>query len=350
MIVRDEAQVIARSVNCALSVADEVIVVDTGSADDTRKIALSLGAKVYDFEWTDDFSAARNFSFSLASGDYIMWLDADDVIEEEDGAKIKELASKGGFDVAMLRYVSGNLHYFRERILKRSMNFEWQGAVHEVIVPRGKIIYSDAEIVHKKQKTSDPLRNLMIYQKCIARGIYLDERQKFYYGRELFYNCMYGQAIAVLEEFLGGDGWSVNKAEACRTLYYCHKNAGRGEEALRSLIRAFLYAPPRAQDCCLLAMHFLDSGDAESAKYWYMRALDSPEREDDGGFYDGDYKTFFPAIGLAVVFDRLGDYKKAYEWNERAGSFKPSDPSYLHNKSYLSARLSGGDKLICRDS
>ena len=82
MIVRDEAQVIARSVNCALSVADEVIVVDTGSADDTRKIALSLGAKVYDFEWTDDFSAARNFSFSLASGDYIMWLDADDVKSE----------------------------------------------------------------------------------------------------------------------------------------------------------------------------------------------------------------------------------------------------------------------------
>ena len=72
MIVKDEEDVIARSINCALTVADEVIVVDTGSSDGSKKIAADLGAKVYDFEWCDDFSAARNYSFSLASGDYVM--------------------------------------------------------------------------------------------------------------------------------------------------------------------------------------------------------------------------------------------------------------------------------------
>ena len=96
MIVRDEEDVLARSIACALAVADEVIVVDTGSADGSAAIARAAGAKVYDFEWRDDFSAARNYSFSLASGEYIMWLDADDVIECEDAEQIRRLVAEGG--------------------------------------------------------------------------------------------------------------------------------------------------------------------------------------------------------------------------------------------------------------
>ena len=109
MIVRDEEDVLARSIACALAVADEVKVVDTGSADGSAAIARAAGAKVYDFEWRDDFSAARNYSFSLASGEYIMWLDADDVIECEDAEQIRRLVAEGGFDVAMLGYRSGDL-------------------------------------------------------------------------------------------------------------------------------------------------------------------------------------------------------------------------------------------------
>ena len=341
MIVKDEEDVIARSINCALTVADEVIVVDTGSSDGSKKIAADLGAKVYDFEWCDDFSAARNYSFSLASGDYVMWLDADDIIEEQSAQLIKELVSAGGFDVAMLKYVSGNLTYYRERILRRAMNFVWQGAVHEVIAPRGKVIYSPARIVHDKKKPGDPLRNLFIYQRLIARGVSLDERQKFYYGRELFYNSMYSQAIAVLQEFLNRDGWAVNKAEACRTLYFCYMQLGNQSAALGCLVRAFIYLPPRAQDCCILGAHFLAGDNLSGAEYWYRRALDCPESEEEGGFVDGDFSGFIPAINLAVVCDKRGDYTAAQRWNELAGSYKPSDEVYLHNRQYFLQKLDG---------
>ena len=335
MIVKDESAVLSRCLACAARFADEIIVVDTGSADDSKDIASRLGARVYDFEWRDDFSAARNYSFSLASSDYIMWLDADDIVEESDACLIRALVEGGGFDVAMLKYVSGNLCYCRERILRRSMNFVWQGAVHEVISPRGKVVYSDAKIVHKKEKSGDSLRNLIIYQRQIARGISLDERQKFYYGRELFYNSMYRQAAAVLEEFLRGGGWVVNKAEACRTLYFCYKRTGENNRARASLTRAFLYLAPRAQDCCILASEFLDDGRLDCAEYWYRRALDAPERVEEGGFVDGDYSAFIPYIGLAVVCDKRGDYAAAHDWNERAGAIKPDDASYIHNKQYL---------------
>lgn len=341
MIVKDEEDVIARSINCALTVADEVIVVDTGSSDGSKKIAADLGAKVYDFEWCDDFSAARNYSFSLASGDYVMWLDADDIIEEQSAQLIKELVSAGGFDVAMLKYVSGNLTYYRERILRRAMDFVWKGAVHEVIAPRGKVIYSPARIVHDKKKPGDPLRNLFIYQRLIARGVSLDERQKFYYGRELFYNSMYSQAIAVLQEFLNGDGWAVNKAEACLTLYFCYMQLDNQSAALGCLVRAFIYLPPRAQDCCILGAHFLAGDNLSGAEYWYRRALDCPESEEEGGFVDGDFSGFIPAINLAVVCDKRGDYTAAQRWNELAGSYKPSDEVYLHNRQYFLQKLDG---------
>ena len=67
MIVKNEAKILARCLNCVRSFADEIIIIDTGSHDKTRQIALDFTDKVYDFVWCDDFSKARNFSFSFAS-------------------------------------------------------------------------------------------------------------------------------------------------------------------------------------------------------------------------------------------------------------------------------------------
>ena len=94
MIVRDEEETIARALMSVKPVVAEMIVVDTGSTDRTKEIAAELGAKVYDFPWTDSFSDARNFSLSKATGDWILVLDADEVISAQDYGKLKELISK----------------------------------------------------------------------------------------------------------------------------------------------------------------------------------------------------------------------------------------------------------------
>ncbi|MGN0813808.1 MAG: glycosyltransferase [Candidatus Coproplasma sp.] len=341
MIVRDEEQTLARCLDCVKKIADQIVVVDTGSADNTAQIAKDYGAEVYFFKWCDDFSAARNFSFSKASGDYIMWLDADDIIEDGDCKKINKLKEEGGFDVAFLKYVScgGSFVYYRERILKRDKNFLWEGAVHEAITPRGKVIYSDAKILHKKVKANPPLRNLTIYQRAIARGICLNEREKFYYGRELFYNKMYRESIAVLEDFLNGDGWVENKIEACRTISCALNETGDTQGALSALMRAFVYAAPKCEDCCTLGAYFMEKGDVNSAIFWYQCALSSPEREEDGGFMNTDYREFVPCIQLCVLYDRLGDCKTACMYNERAGKVKPDNKSYLSNREYFKNKL-----------
>ena len=88
---KDEEQTIARCLESIKGIADEIIIVDTGSTDATKEIVQKYDAKIYDFKWIEDFSAARNFAFSKATKEYILWLDADDIIATEDGKKFLQL-------------------------------------------------------------------------------------------------------------------------------------------------------------------------------------------------------------------------------------------------------------------
>lgn len=96
MIVKNEQRFIARCLTAAKNIADEIIVVDTGSTDKTRDLALAFGARVYDVPWTEDFSAARNSSLEKATGDWILVLDADELIAPRDADRLRELVTKSG--------------------------------------------------------------------------------------------------------------------------------------------------------------------------------------------------------------------------------------------------------------
>lgn len=349
MIVRDEELTLARCLEGIKDIADELIIVDTGSLDGTKEIARRYTEKVYDFEWADDFSAARNFSFSLATCDYVMWLDADDVVTRDNAAEIRKLCDVGGFDVAYVKYAftdgdKPSFVYYRERIMRRALNLKWEGTVHEVITPVGKTVWSEACIFHKKVKSSCPMRNLRIYQTAISAGKELSPREKFYYGRELFFNGMMRECIAVLEDYLAGDGWVENRIEACRTIYRAYMHMGDRRMAINSLLRAFTYSTPRAEDCCHLGEYFFDDGDYRTAEYWYNCALKSADNVQDGGFVDLAYTGYIPAISLCVIYDRLGDTDRAVQFNELAGSFRPDDESYLHNRRYFEEKKLKGTK------
>ena len=115
MIVRDEEDVLADCLSSVRDVVDEIIVVDTGSTDSTPRVAAGLGARVFSFEWTDDFSEARNHSLERASGDWILVLDADETIASRDRDKIRAL-TRNGADGYLVTYRA----YSRE-----SSDFRW---------------------------------------------------------------------------------------------------------------------------------------------------------------------------------------------------------------------------------
>jgi GT2 family glycosyltransferase/tetratricopeptide (TPR) repeat protein len=94
MIAKNEERFIAKCLRSVKPIADEMIVVDTGSSDRTREIARAFGARVFELPWTGDFSEARNFSLAQAEGGWIFSLDADEVIASADYPRIREIVEK----------------------------------------------------------------------------------------------------------------------------------------------------------------------------------------------------------------------------------------------------------------
>jgi hypothetical protein len=77
MIVKNEAATLGRCLSSVRDLVDEIVVVDTGSCDNTKDIARQHGARIFDFPWCDNFTAARNEAIRQATGQWLLWLDAD---------------------------------------------------------------------------------------------------------------------------------------------------------------------------------------------------------------------------------------------------------------------------------
>lgn len=345
MIVKNEEMHISRCLDSVAELVDEIIIVDTGSVDRTVEIVSGYTSKVYSYTWKDNFSDARNFSFSKASMDYCMWLDADDILEKTEKDKFKQLKQdlSTDTDIVMMKYNTSfdesgkpSFSYYRERWIKNCSKFRWVGAVHEVIPPSGNIIYSDISISHKKLKSGNPDRNLNIYRKIISEGKILEPRHQYYYGRELYYHKQYEEAVSVLEEFLlSKEGWIENKIEACSVCADCYYHLGKEQSALNILLRSMSFDLPRAELCCEIGKYFLEHGNYNIAVYWYETALSRPKNEFSGGFVLPDCYDYVPFLQLCVCFDKLGDLKRAKEYNDRAGGCKPYSKAYLYNKAYF---------------
>ena len=213
MIVKNEENTIARCLESVKDVVDEIIIVDTGSNDKTKEITKQFTSKIYDFSWIDDFSAARNFSFSKATKEYILWLDADDILLYEDIEKFKLLKEtlESSVDSVTMKYnigfdEYGNItsSYRRNRLVKRINNFKWIGFVHEYLSVYGNIVNSEVSVTHKKIKCT-PNRNLEIYKNKLESGIEFSTRDILYYGNELYDHGIFKEALEFYNKFTALD-------------------------------------------------------------------------------------------------------------------------------------------------
>jgi len=345
MILKNEEKVLSRCLTSIASLVDEIIIVDTGSTDRTKEIAAEYTSNIYSYEWKDDFSAARNYSFSKATKDYCMWLDADDVLEPSEREKFLQLKQSvlPDVDIVMIKYNtsfdengSPVFSYFRERWIKNIPKYRWVGAVHEVIPISGNLLYSDIAISHRKIGIGDPDRNLNIYRKIITDGKTLDLRHQYYYGRELYYHGLYQDAIHVFEKFLDSpEGWIENKIEACSVCADCYYRLNQNNSALMTLLRSLSFDVPRAELCCDIGKHFLKQEDYKNAIYWYETALKTDKNAKSYGFILPDCYDYIPYIQLCVCYYRIGNLQKAKECNEKAGQCKPYSKVYLYNKQFF---------------
>ena len=146
MIVRDEEDNLPKCLESVRGIFDEAVVVDTGSVDRTVEIAREFGARVFAFAWIDDFAAARNETLAHAIGDYVFWLDADDVVDPPQRAKLQTLldglqpAEPMGYVVRCACDPSpdgsgGETVVDHVRLFPRREDVRWSYRVHEQIMP-----------------------------------------------------------------------------------------------------------------------------------------------------------------------------------------------------------------------
>lgn len=348
MIVRNEQNSLPRCLSTVKAIADEIIIVDTGSTDDTKAIAASYGAVIYDFTWIDDFSAARNFAFSKATREFIFWLDADDYLKEQDQQRFIELKRSlpEGIDSVNMQYnlafdAAGNVtaSLRRNRLVRRSCNFKWIGPVHEYLEVYGPAYSSGVCVSHEKDKAYTD-RNLRIYQKRAAAGESFSPRDQFYYANELRDHGMNKEAGEYYEQFLnGGRGWIEDNYQACLRLSECRERLGDKEGAFTALCRTLQYDQPRPEFCCRLGAWHLEKGQLIPAVYWYEMALMLPRNKDSMGMRNEAYSTWLPNLQLALCYDRLGQHEKASLFNETALRYQPAHPSMLYNRNYFKKLL-----------
>jgi glycosyltransferase involved in cell wall biosynthesis len=169
MIVKNEARCLARCLQSTRATVDEIVVADTGSTDDTVRIAREFGARIVNFAWVGDFAAARNFAIANASGDWILVLDADEWASESLTREMTQFV-RGRPAVGRLKIVSDfrrknetlRSQCFVPRLFPRGGHFA--GRIHEQLISPLPRVDLRGELWHdgylEKQKGDRNLRLL----------------------------------------------------------------------------------------------------------------------------------------------------------------------------------------------
>lgn len=164
--------------------------------------------------------------------------------------------------------------------------------------------------------------------------------EAFYIGRNYFFQEKWKEAERAFESFLQlKEGFLENKIDACRFLAAAKEQLGDIPGAFAALYRSFYFDVPRAEVCCDLGSLFLNENLIESAVWWFEKAMQSGNESCPGAFLEEDCCGYLPAIGLCICYDRLGERKKAFRYNEKAATIKPMDKYVALNRKYFTERL-----------
>lgn len=324
--MRNEAQNIPQMLKSVEGCFDEIILVDTGSTDNSIEIAKSLGARVEHFGWIDDFSAARNYAFSLVKTDFVMWLDLDDILVNPEGFKNfrDDVMDLGDYWIASYAYSSNKegkalCTFARERVFRISKNYKWKYFVHEGVMPEGPTrmqftpVWSVKHMRTDEDMAKDKSRNLAIFEN---RGKDIDSRMTYYYGKELFENQKPVDAIIQLGKALADKDLQLHdRILGMQYLCYCYIQTNQIEQAIGIASAGLLLAPNRAEFHSLMGDCYIKQNRFTDAIPSYQAASACTIQGGPGYgtaiFHTEEAYTTVPRVNLAKIYAQMGDLDKA---------------------------------------
>lgn len=234
MIVKNESAVLAQCLETVKD-ADAIFIADTGSADNTVEIAKKYTPYVYtEFLWNDNFADARNFIKGKATTDWLLSIDADEVLDEGGIAELRKIiASTTPHELTVnIQLKSNRDSYHVPRLFRNDPRVQWIGSIHETVnhmafnnYPVG-ITYGSSPA-----HALDPDRNVRILENAYKKEP-LNTRTLYYLGREYCYRRDWQQAEKILEERVMQDGYLAEKADAYFILAFCYWNDGNSNGEL----------------------------------------------------------------------------------------------------------------------
>ena len=268
MIVKNEERVLKRCLDSVRDLVDEIIIVDTGSTDATKRIAAGYTDKIYDLTWNDDFSAARNFAFSKATKEYIYSADADEVLSEENRRRFRLLKETllPEIEIVQMKYgnqlQNGTVYNFdeeyRPKLFRRQRSFVWEEPIHETVRLEPVVYDSDIVITHMPEQNHAG-RDLANFRKQIAQARLLSRRLYGMYARELF---------------LGGADRDFLEAENYFQTQVASPDRSTDEitEGCFKYTSKVIAGDGCSEICCELGHFYEETGDFEEAAVWYYNA------------------------------------------------------------------------------
>ena len=285
MIVKNEEAVLARCLDSLREIADEIVIVDTGSTDRTKDIAANYTSRIYDFAWIHDFAAARNFAFSKATKDYIYSADADEVLEETDRQKFLQLkqALLPEIEIVEMIYVNPEdcnmvYNYIKEprpKLFKRLREFRWIDPIHETVALNPLVYSSDIEIQHRPQSMHSG-RDFEAMQRELKKTGYLSERLYSMYAKELFISGTksdFEAAASWFEQRTSQATTTEARTEAICVLAKYYAMEQKQEQLLSVILNEVALNPaPAAELFYLLGEYYEALDKLEEAILWYKKA------------------------------------------------------------------------------
>ena len=321
MIVRDEEALLGRCLDSVRDVVDELCVLDTGSVDGTVEIARKHGARVETFKWCNDFSAARNASIGMATCDWILVLDADEVLSDPIVARKRLIAfAKKHRDRAgqiTIQNVLGGGDTSRtqvSRFFPRNADWRFDGKLHEQLLFKGEkrapaslniVIehfgYSPEQMQAKRkvERNESILREMLIADPR-------DSYSAYQLGRTLATAGRFAEALEAFElsiESLSDDAPYV--AHLFETAATCLRELGHAKQALDWLGNIEEAFRNRADTCFLIALLAMDSGDLERAKSGFEHCLTLAGTTPKGGVSWPPASTWAAEANLAMLLEHL---------------------------------------------
>lgn len=289
MIVKNEEKVLRRCLDSVHDLVDEIIIVDTGSTDKTKEIAKAYTDKIYDFTWIGDFAAARNFSFSKCSMDYIYHADADEVLDEENRGRFKILKQTllPEIEIVQMKYANqlqfSTIYNFdeeyRPKLYKRLREFVWEHPIHEAVRLEPVIYDSDVVITHLPEELHTG-RDLAAFRRIIEGGQRLDKRLHNLYAKELFVSGS-EQDFIKAKEFFANSCEDISRDSDEQMEAFCV--AAKGYRLCGDIPNFFKYALKAiasngcAEICYELGDYYRSIDDMAEAQMWFYNAAHETE-------------------------------------------------------------------------